>query len=196
MATEFKYLVFSVFGISDFGKFTDAVKDLFDKELRLQKAKLLIEIPNFEEYINPKSGGAHMPKFCFWKNSMYPNKVFFISNYEDGLSNVCRAIQRRLKCSYVMCALSEGIKNPFYKFYYSNSFFEERLVQTYKNPQWVFYEEGTPLLIENTIYYRNRFIKDRLNNTIIKEYMLKLGVDISLIDTHIIDSLVFIRKKW
>lgn len=49
MATEFKYLVFSVFGISDFGKFTDAVIDLFDKELRLQKAKLLIEIPNFEE---------------------------------------------------------------------------------------------------------------------------------------------------
>lgn len=95
-----------------------------------------------------------------------------------------------------MCALSEGIKNPFYKFYYSNSFFEERLVQTYKDPQWVFYEEGTPLLIENTVYYRNRFIKDRLNNTIIKEYMLKLGVDISLIDTHIIDSLVFIRKKW
>ena len=36
MATEFKYLVFSVFGISDFGKFTDAVIDLFDKELRVE----------------------------------------------------------------------------------------------------------------------------------------------------------------
>ena len=43
----------------------------------------------------------------------------FISNYEDGLSNVCRIIQKHLRCNIITCALSNETEtdNPFFKFY-------------------------------------------------------------------------------
>ena len=51
-----------------------------------------------------------------------------------------------------------------------------------------------PLSIEDQSYYKN--IKKRLNNSIIKEYLLKLGIDLCLIDSKISKGFVFIRKEW
>ena len=153
-------------------------------------------VAELREYINPQSGGSHFPKFSCWQNEMYPDKVFFISNYEDGLSNLCRTIQKHLKCNTIMCALSNETDNPFFKFYFSNSNLEERLIQAYKEDRWVFYEEGIPLSIEDQSYYKNKNIKKRLNNSIIKEYLLKLGIDLCLIDSKISKGFVFIRKEW
>ena len=84
----------------------------------------------------------------------------------------------------------------FFKFYFSNSNLEERLIQVYKEDRWVFYEEGIPLSIEDQSYYKNKNIKKRLNNSIIKEYLLKLGIDLCLIDSKISKGFVFIRKEW
>lgn len=94
MTTEFSYLTFSVFEISDFNLFIETVKVIFKKELRAGKAEIYSEIPNPSGWVNPQSGGSHFPKFSCWQNKIYPDKVFFISNYEDGLSNVCRIIQK------------------------------------------------------------------------------------------------------
>ena len=55
-------------------------------------------------------------------------------------------------------------------------------------------EKGIPLSIEDQSYYKN--IKKRLNNSIIKEYLLKLGIDLCLIDSKISKGFVFIRKEW
>ena len=92
MTTEFSYLTFSVFEISDFNLFVDTVKVIFKKQLITGKAEIYSEIPNPNGWVNPQSGGSHFPKFSCWQNKIYPDKVFFISNYEDGLSNVCRII--------------------------------------------------------------------------------------------------------
>lgn len=196
MASDFKYIIFSIFDISDFNEVTDVVKLIFKRELEKGKAYIYPLCPVIEEYINPQSGGSHFPKFSCWQNEMYPDKVFFISNYEDGLSNLCRTIQKHLKCNTIMCALSNETDNPFFKFYFSNSNLEERLIQAYKEDRWVFYEEGIPLSIEDQSYYKNKNIKKRLNNSIIKEYLLKLGIDLCLIDSKISKGFVFIRKEW
>lgn len=196
MEKDFHFLTFSIFNISNFRQITDAVKVIFQKELESQKAEIYSGIPNIKEYINPKSGGYHLPKFCCWKNSIYPNHVFFISNYEDGLSNICRTIQKEIKCSCVICSLSGGIAYPFYKFYFSDSSLKERLIQVYKEDRWVFYEEGEPLSFENLDYYKNKLIKKRLNNSIIEEYLFKMGIDIFQIDTNIIEGFTFLRKEW
>lgn len=196
MTTDFNYLTFSVFDISDFKLFTDAVKVIFEKQLRTGKAELYSETPNPSGWVNPKSGGAHLPQFYCWQSGIYPHKVFFISNYEDGLSTVCRTIQKELKCNYVTCALSNGLEAPFYKFYFSSSSFEERLIQVYKDDRWIFYEEGKPLSFEKLDYYRKRRIRNRLNNEIIKEYMLELGIDVNTIDTEIMKGIVYVRKEW
>ena len=196
MVSDFKYLVFSIFDSGNFQKVTDAVRTLFKKELENGKASIYTEIPIVNEYVNPKSGGCHLPKFCCWQSSTYPDKTFFISNYEDGLFNLCRLMQTHIECCLTMCALSSEIEYPMFRFYFSNPHFKERIVQVYKEDKWVFYEEGTPLAIENTNYYKRRFIKGRLNNSIIKEYLLKMGVDLSLIDHQITNGFVFTRKEW
>lgn len=105
-------------------------------------------------------------------------------------------LQKHLRCNAIMCALSNETNNPFFKFYYSNSNLEERLIQVYKEDKWVFYEEGIPLSIENINYYKNRLIKKRLNNSVIKEYLLKFGIDFSRIDRDISNGFVYTRKIW
>lgn len=196
MISDFKYLIFSIFCINDIQIVIDAIRSIFKTELAEGKAEIRMETPIVYDYINPISGGRHLPKFCCWKSKIYPNQIFFISNYEDGLSNVCRAIQKHIKCSYLMCALSNGIDNPFFKFYSSDYSANERSILAYKEDKWVFYEKGVPLFVENMDYYKNRLIKNRLNNTIIKEYLLKLGVNVSSIDEEISNGFVFFRKKW
>ena len=39
-------------------------------------------------------------------------------------------------------------------------------------------------------------ITKRLNNNIIKEYMIRLGIDINTIDAQIKAGIVYVRKKW
>lgn len=196
MTSDFNYLIFSIFCINDFTKFTDAVKTIFRADLVKGKVVLQTEIPVMDDFINPISGGRHLPRFFCWQSEFYPEQVFFISNYEDGLSNVCRAIHRELKCCYLMCALSHESDSPMYKFYLSDASAKERIILAYKEDKWVFYEKGVPLDVENIDYYNNRSIRKRLNNEIIKEYLLKLGIDLSSIDDKISNGFVLQRKEW
>lgn len=196
MVSNFKYITFSIFHVSDFQKVIDVVKDIFKEELEDGKADIYAEIPIINEYINQDSGGNHFPKFSCWQCSAYPDKTFFISNYEDGLPNLCKLIQKYVECNLTMCALSGETEHPMFRFYFSDSHLEERIIQVYKEDKWIFYEKGTPLVIENTNYYKKRFVKERLNNSIIKEYLLKQGVDFFMIDSQITKGYMFRRKKW
>lgn len=171
MTTEFSYLTFSVFEISDFNLFIDTVKVIFKKQLITGKAEIYSEIPNPNGWVNPQSGGSHFPKFSCWQNKIYPDKVFFISNYEDGLSNVCRIIQKHLRCNIITCALSNETEtdNPFFKFYFSNSNLDERLIQAYKEDRWIFYEEGKPLFMNAYMHLSIR--ENQLFSSIFTDYI-------------------------
>lgn len=52
---------------------------------------------------------------------------------------------------------------------------DKRVVYAMKDPRWIFYQEGNPLPFENLDYYQNRYIKNRLNQAILLEYLEKLG---------------------
>ena len=97
-----------------------------------------------------------------------------------------------------MCSLSNEAKmdNPFYQFYFSNMNFEERKIMAYEEDKWIFYEEGSPLDIEDENNYKNRVIKKRLNSDIIVEYLNKIGIDLWEIDKSIIYSTTYVQKEW
>ena len=82
------------------------------------------------------------------------HKIFFISNYEDGLINLCKQIQIKLECSLIMCAMSNNLTYPKYMFYYLNQSENERLIQVYKEDKWIFYEKGYALPFENVNFYK------------------------------------------
>lgn len=44
--------------------------------------------------------------------------------------------------------------------------------------------------------FLNRLIRKRLNNEIIKEYLLKQGIDLFSIDDKISNGFVLQRKEW
>lgn len=70
MTTEFSYLTFSVFEISDFNQFVDTVKVIFKKQLITGKAEIYSEIPN------PNVLHVHYPMklkpIIHFSNSIFP----------------------------------------------------------------------------------------------------------------------------
>lgn len=76
MTTEFSYLTFSVFEISDFILFVDTVKVIFKKQLITGKAEIYSEIPNPNGWVNPQSGGSHFPNLVAGKIRYIQTKCF------------------------------------------------------------------------------------------------------------------------
>lgn len=196
MIKSFRYCTFSIFCIEDLNLVLNAVKLLYKNELSKNKAVIEIGEVDIKDYLNPISGGRHLEKFCCWKNEIYQDKVFFISNYEDGLVNLCGLIQAQLKCKLIMCALSNEMEYPKYLFRVLNPDDKERLILAYKEDKWTFFEKGTCLPFEDSELYKKRLIRERLNNKIIYFYLNENGVDFHQLDENIIASFTFIRKEW
>ena len=203
MKRDFTHLSISIFENCAFNSFSNAVNQIEKKEIESSKIEVLNKVLFFEEYFNPKGGGSHYHIYSFWVNRNFPNKIFFISNCQDGRYTLCNVIHHHVKGNLIMCTLSndkyKGNPSPYlpaYSFHYSDENFNERWVLAYKEDRWVFYEKGQPLNIENTSYYKNRLIKKRLNNIIIEEYLQKLGVDLWDIDNSVDRGFTYIQHAW
>ena len=153
MTTDFNNCVFTIFCVDELSSVFNAVKDTY---LNNKKNKVTIRMneTDMEKYLNPKYGGAHLPEFCCWKNANYPDKVFFISNYIDGMTNLCGIIRAKLNCKLIMCHLSNGLEYPAYSFKMINAEGKERIILAYKEDRWVFYEVGYPLPFEDVELYK------------------------------------------
>lgn len=195
MTTDFNYCVFTVFCTGDLLSVFNAVKNI---HLEIMENKFIIRKgeTNVEKYLNPRFGGAHLPEFCFWKSANYPDKVFFISNYADGMSNLCGNIQRQLKCEMIMCTMSDGSECEGYEFKVISAEGKERVILAYKEGRWVFYAVGDPLPFEDTELYKKKYVRDRLNNNIIYSYLLKNGIDFPHIDENITESFTVNWTEW
>ena len=66
----------------------------------------------------------------------------------------------------------------------------------YKEDGWIFYESGTPLEVENTNYYKNKLKKNRLNSTIIEEYLQKMGINLWDVDDYMDNSITYVQNAW
>lgn len=196
MTNKFRFFSMSIFEGNNFECFSRAVEEIYRNDLR--KFKVFINELRIKDYFNPPSGGAHLPKFCFWKSNKYPNTIFFTSNYQDGLSSLCNVIHMQIKGNLISFSMSNehNMTCPAYHFHYSDSVFKERDILAYKEDKWVFCSHGVPLPIENTEYYKNRLIKKRLNNDIIEEYLIKLNIDLWDIDKNVEKCVTYEQQVW
>ncbi len=185
--------VFSVFKYNKIEDIKSLIKELFDEKIISHKAILNEGEFNINDYIDSFSGNPYYDMFSLWKTSNYPDYVFFTSNSGDGRFTLCNFIHQRLKCEYIQCTLRDGNKiiAPAYFFHYANEKMEERDVLAYKDPQWVFYEKGTQLPFEESDFYKRKKISQRLNGSIIINYLQKYGINFEEIDSNIIESFTF-----
>ena len=168
-----EHIVFSVFERANLEKIKSFLLENKQNNYNIFYGKL-----DIEKDIIPKQGGAHFPKVVFFKPKQTDIVVQY-SNYFDGLNSLSNC-------------LSDNLKEPFYKFEFSNpetldkkfSFGKYgageilRVVYAMQDPKWIFYEQGKILPFENTVNYEKKRIKDRLNKEIIIKYCSQLGFEI------------------
>ena len=195
MNDNYSLFSFAVFYFEDIAKFKNTIKSIFHKDFMEKKAELFSqEAFHVEHYYNPK-GATQSDVFSFWKIKSNPDKIFFSSNSLDGRFTLCNVLHMQLKCDFLLCTLSNENLGSFqqYVFHYASEK-NERHITVYQDPQWTFYECGTPLPIEDMSLYKKRLIKNRLNNAIIKQYLCKMGIVFERINDNIIESYTCIRR--
>lgn len=182
---------------SNIYQISEEIKKIFHKDLE----KIIISNYNgvlTDEFINPKSGGAHFPKFIIWSNEKDPNKVYFCSNYQDGLSNLANIISKNLKChtvSFMIC--NDKDIYPGYRYAVSNNGEKLRLLQLIKDgSKWDFFMKGKPLEYEDTTIYESRYYKNKLNNEIIINFLKHENININTFFEPIKNGILFERIMW
>ena len=106
--------------------------------------------------------------------------VVFITNMSDGWQGLLRGYSEDYKRKVIRIRISDpNIAYPGYAFEAINGD-STRLVQVIKDShKWVFFEKGNILPFEESINYNKRRISNRLNNSIIEDYLKKNGIDIN-----------------
>ncbi len=190
----FDILEISIFKGCSFSVFSDIVENIYCDEITKRKVVFSKTKLCLNEYSERRYAG--FKKFCFWENANSPKTIYLISDVD--ISSLCNVIHHRIRGVWVMCTFSNDsrVEYPCYKFHYSDSNFYDRDILAYKEDRWVFYEQGKPLAFENTDYYKNRLIKKRLNNEIIEEYLLKLGVNLWDIDSEVGQCMTYVQNAW
>ena len=199
MTDDFSFFTFSIFIGCSFSEFSDAVLNgkVYGELIQNKKAHLKThDSICLKNYFNPEMGRI-LAQFSWWTSTLYPNIVFLSSNISDGLLTGCYSFRNILGCTCIRCSISTN-KDQFPKmsFEYIKPSGEERIIMALKEDRWTFFQQGEPLSFEKKEYYENRRIKDRINFAIIKEYLLKLGIDFYKIDSSVGDCTTFIRTEW
>lgn len=199
MTDNFSFFTFSVFFGCSFEEFSDTVMNSkFHGGLIKNGKAHLIQHDDIclERYYNPEIGSV-LEQFSWWSSELYSDIVFLSSNQGDGLLSGCYSFHDRLKCAYIRCSISTN-NDPYPKnsFDYTKANGENRVVMALKEDRWTFIQQGHPLPFENIDYYNKRRMKDRINFEIIKEYLLKLGIDFYKIDSSVSNCSTFIRTEW
>lgn len=192
MTGNFEYFVFSVFKtdsllLQDIKK---RIADLYQESFASGKAVFISDAFSITRYYNPSVSGSKDDIFTFLKNIDYKDFTFFVSNSADGRYTLCNWLSKKISCDYLMCTMTSNDAKYVYQM---NSFNyvkqgdlnTERCVLAYKDPKWTFFEKGEPASFENPRYYQNKYIKDRLNLDILKEYLLNYGIDFEKIGLNI-----------
>ena len=195
MNYNFEFFSLAIFFTREMPVFLQTVKDTFCSDFATGRAILYADELNVEKYFTPEVGGNHDDFFSFWQTRNYPDLIFFTSNSTDGRYTLCNVLHLKLNCDFVLCRMSGNIEYPLYEFHYTSASGGSRSIIAYKDPKWVFYENGVPLPFENLSLYKNRLIKTRLNTEIIRSYLLQMGVVMEMIDVNVSGSYTCIRTR-
>lgn len=118
-------------------------------------------------------------QFILFAPKCNPHTTIMYANIIDGYVNLIKYASEKCGMEYYNILISDGksqMMEAYHFHYYSPS--QVRHVLCYKDPQWVFYEEGEPLGVEQVENYKSRLKKKRLNKDIILQYLNHLGWDI------------------
>ncbi len=184
----------TVFDYSEILNVKEVIKDLFETDFLSGSASLTENDFDISKFYAPTYDYHIEEVACFWKTESYPNKIFFTASIIDGWYTLCNVLHRRLHCGFVQCLFSNERDSQGYSFHYGGADGRERDVLAYKDPRWVFYEEGDPLDFEDLNLYKSRLVRDRLNSKILIEYLKRMGIDFEKIDMGITESFTFVRK--
>jgi len=124
----------------------------------------------------PYRGGAHLPKFVIWqpKNMSYGSA--FVSNYEDGMVQLMRHLNRRFHIRYFSAYLCKNhVLQGKCSFEHRDENGSLRVVQVIREKGWEFYSEGKILPFENPDYYEDPKVANRLNPNIVTRYLESIG---------------------
>lgn len=195
MKDTFNYFTFSIFMDYDFNTLATIVKNCYKKAIMNGRVHISNMTLHIEDYFNPN--GGNMENCVWWESKLYPNMTFFTSKQEDGLLSLCYMLRKYLQCPMLQCAVTTNSNAPvpMSKFYYFTNV-QERIIMAYKEDRWVFFQSGTPLSIEDIELYKNRFVKKRINYSIIKEYLKRLNINLLDIDKDVINCMQLKRTEW
>jgi hypothetical protein len=128
---------------------------------------------------SPPKGGTHRERFAVWQPSNVSFGSALVPNYGDELIQLMRHLNRRFKIRYFSTHLSQDHKKEgLCRFEYSDEGGATRVVHVILDSRWKFYERGNILPFENSLYYQQRNISERLTPTIVQQYLKSLGWDL------------------
>lgn len=141
-------------------------------------------------------GGAHFEKVIFYQ--VNESGCIMLSNYADGLASMTHIISSQLDVEILNFRLSSNTC-----LYPVNSICSikngeiHRAIYALKENKWIFYNCGNPLWFETVENYESKFIKNRINESILINYCAKLGLDIMDSNFWESDNAVLIeRHMW
>jgi hypothetical protein len=143
------------------------------KEFTLPDKNKVAEVYSISEF--------SVTKILMWQPVVVDfDLVVFITNMADGWQGLLRGYSEDYKQKIIRTDLSKpDITYPGYAFEVM-SIDSTRLVQVIKDvPNWQFFQKGDILPFEESINYKKRRISDRLNNSIIEDYLKKNRIDIN-----------------
>ena len=130
-------------------------------------------------YPEPPDGGSHFMNFIIWEPLNKQGTTVFYINYQDGWNSLIENYAKKFNKTCVQVGMSDENTNfPMFKFkYYEGT--KQRVILSYEDyKKWVFFQKGEKLPFEEDVFYNKRRIKDRLPNSLITEYLKKMGWDI------------------
>ena len=139
------------------------------EELSLSKLQSLL---SREEYVSPNSYTATA---FFYRPLNAPDFVCMRTPLEDGWQTLFNVLSLELGVESYRISASSG-RDDFYCFQ-SYQQGKERVVYLMKDTKWIFYEKGERLPCEQSDMYTKRRIRDRLNEPMLLNYLLQVGLD-------------------
>lgn len=128
--------------------------------------------------IDQLTGGAHFEKIIFYQAN--ESGCIMLSNYADGMESMTHIISSKLDTTILNFRISSvHCLYPVNSLSCINNGKIQRVIYALKENKWQFYSYGDPLWFESPENYKNKVIKNRINENILTDYCAKLKLNIT-----------------
>ena len=157
----------------------------------------VLKIDLYDVHNNPS-----VIKYHLWTPANSKGVACF-TNIRDGLPSLIYRIRKKHNFEVVQVCLSVDLPNCDFRyamrvFHHWAQDGNERYVRVMQDPKWDFWEQGERLPFEQVDKYSERFIKNRLTNDAILDYLMELGWNLRSEDFWATDETAycFEWKQW